>query len=124
MGRTLLEILMARDTFIFLLQHLGFVINLKKSALHPVEQMQFLGLVIETDKMTFALSEKKLKHVSPQSEEIFKQPKLQSLISQSCLGCCHQLSRPFYQLESSFDIFNRSKYQLYRKKDPTVVIWH
>ena len=35
MGRTLQEILMARDTLIFLLQHLGFVINLKKSVLHP-----------------------------------------------------------------------------------------
>ena len=35
MVRTLQEILMARDTLIFLLQHLGFVINLKKSVLHP-----------------------------------------------------------------------------------------
>ena len=30
---------------IFLLQHLGFVINLKKSVLHPVKQIEFLGLV-------------------------------------------------------------------------------
>ena len=30
MGRTLEEILMSRDTLIFLLQHLGFAINLKK----------------------------------------------------------------------------------------------
>ena len=29
MGRTLQEILMARDTLIFLLEHLAFVINLK-----------------------------------------------------------------------------------------------
>ena len=39
----------------------GFVINLKKSVLHPVKQIEFLGLVIDTKKMTFALSEKKLK---------------------------------------------------------------
>ena len=45
MGRMLPEILMARDTLIFLLQHLGFVINLKKSVLHPVKQIEFLGLV-------------------------------------------------------------------------------
>ena len=64
MGRTLPEILMARDTLIFLLQHLGFVINLKKSVLHPVKQIEFLGLVIDTEKMTFAFTEKKLKHVS------------------------------------------------------------
>ena len=49
MGRKSPEILMARDRLIFLLQHLSFVINLKKSALHPVKQ-------IDTDKMTFALS--------------------------------------------------------------------
>ena len=37
MGRTLPEILMAKDTVIFLLQHLGFMINLKKSALRNRE---------------------------------------------------------------------------------------
>ena len=46
MERTLPEILMARDTLIFLLQHLGFVISLQKPALHP----EFLGLVIGTWK--------------------------------------------------------------------------
>ena len=59
MGRTLPEILIARDTLIFLLQHLGFVINLKKSVPHPVKQIQFLGLVIDIEKMTLAFSEKK-----------------------------------------------------------------
>ena len=67
MGRKLSEILMARDRLIFLLQHLSFVINLKKSVLHPVKQ-------IDADKMTFSLSEEKLKHVSQQFQEIFKQP--------------------------------------------------
>ena len=61
MGRTLPEILMATDILIFLLQHLGFVINLKKSVLHPVKQMEFLGLVTDAEIMTLALSEKKIK---------------------------------------------------------------
>ena len=68
MGGKLPEILMTRDRLIFLLQQLNFVINLKKSVLHPVKQ-------IDTDKMTFALSEEKFKHVSQQFQEIFKQPK-------------------------------------------------
>ena len=38
-GRTLQDILMASDTLIFILQHLGFVINLKKSVLQPVQQI-------------------------------------------------------------------------------------
>ena len=75
MQRTLPEILMERDTMIFLLQHLGFVINLKKSVLHPVKQMEFLGLVIGAEKMTFAHLEKKLKHVPQKCQEIFKQTK-------------------------------------------------
>ena len=42
MGRTLEEILMSRDTLIFLLQHLSFVINLlKKSVLKPSQQIEF-----------------------------------------------------------------------------------
>ena len=65
-GRTLPEILMARGTLIFLL-HLGFVINLRKVVLHPVKQIEFMGLVINTEKMTLALSEKKLKRVSTMS---------------------------------------------------------
>ena len=65
-GRTLPEILMARGTLIFLL-HLGFVINLRKVVLHPVKQIEFMGLVKNTEKMTLALSEKKLKRVSTMS---------------------------------------------------------
>ena len=60
MGRMLPEILMVRDALVFLLQHLGFVIKLEKSVLHPVKQIEFLGLVIDTEKMTLVLSEQKL----------------------------------------------------------------
>ena len=57
-GRTLPEIFMARETLIFLLQHLGFVINLKKSVLLPVKQIEFVGLVIDNGKITLAFAEK------------------------------------------------------------------
>ena len=59
MGRTE-EILMSRNTLIFLLQHLGFVINLKKSVLTPSQQIEFLGLTIDTYTMTVALTEEKM----------------------------------------------------------------
>ena len=55
---------MARDIFIFLLKDLGFVINLKKSLHHPVKQIAFMVLLIDTENMTLAPSEKKLKHMS------------------------------------------------------------
>ena len=47
----------AADTLIFLLQKLGFVINLEKSFLHPVKQLEVLGLQINTEERTLSLSE-------------------------------------------------------------------
>lgn len=44
MGKTLVEILMNRDTIIFLLQHLGLVINIGKSQLEPSIEMEFLNV--------------------------------------------------------------------------------
>ena len=46
MSQTLEELLMSRDTIIFLLTQLGFVIYLKKSILVPVQQIEILGLEI------------------------------------------------------------------------------
>ena len=57
-------VLVTRDTLIFLLQHLVFLIKFKKSVLHPVKQVQFLGLMIDTKKMNLPFSDKKSKHVS------------------------------------------------------------
>ena len=53
------KMFMARDTLIFLLQHFGFAINFKKSVRHPVKQNEFLGLVIDTEKMTLSSFEEK-----------------------------------------------------------------
>ena len=64
MGSMLQAVLVTRDTLIFLLQHLVFLIKFKKSVLHPVKQVQFLGLMIDTKKMNLPFSDKKSKHVS------------------------------------------------------------
>ena len=67
MESTLPEILMVRDTLIFLLQHLDLVINLQKSVFYPVKQIEFLGLVIDIEKMNLAFSVKTIKRVSTMS---------------------------------------------------------
>ena len=56
MVQTLKEISQAKETLIFLLQNLGFVINFKKSQLTP----EFLGLVINSVNMTLALPQEKV----------------------------------------------------------------
>ena len=39
LGKSMSELFMARDSAIFLLQHLGFVINLKKCVLDPLQEI-------------------------------------------------------------------------------------
>ena len=55
LGKSMSELFMARDSAIFLLQHLGFVINLKKCVLDPVHEIWFLGLIVNSETMTLPL---------------------------------------------------------------------
>ena len=65
---------MSRGTLIFLLQHLGFVINLKKSVLKPSQQIEFLGLEIDTHSMTSALTEEKKEKVILKRQNLLSHP--------------------------------------------------
>ena len=57
------ELEIARDTLIFLFQHLGFVINVKKSELTPSKRMEFLGVIIDSVNMEMSLSEEKVQKI-------------------------------------------------------------
>ena len=46
LGKTFQEVLMTKCTMIFLLQHLDFVINFKKTLIIPTQKTDFLGLMI------------------------------------------------------------------------------
>ena len=61
MGQTMDESLMSRDTAIFLLQHLGFVLNLEKSILNPLQEIEFLGVTMNSLKMYLSLPPEVLK---------------------------------------------------------------
>ena len=86
MGRTVEEILMSRDTLIFLLQHLGFVINLKKSVLKPSQQIEFLGLKIDTHSMTSALTEEKKEKVILKRQNLLSHPQTTALELTQLIG--------------------------------------
>ena len=58
MGSTLPEILMVRDTQSFCIMTFGFCDQLQKISLYPVKQIEFQSLIIDTEKLTLALSEK------------------------------------------------------------------
>ena len=61
MFQSIENLLVARNTVIFLLQHLGFEINFKKSVMEPVQKIEYLGLVINWIRMTLSLTEEKVK---------------------------------------------------------------
>ena len=67
------EILMNRGTVIFLLQHLGFVINWKKSVLTPVQEIAFLGLTINSVHSRTFFKQNKNSESSFRMSEIVKQ---------------------------------------------------
>ena len=51
-GRTREETIALRDTLILLLQCLGMVINQKKSVITPVQEIEFLGMIVNSKEIT------------------------------------------------------------------------
>ena len=60
LGATVQETLMARDTLIYVLQHLGFTVNFQKSVLDPSQTIEFLGINVDSNKMKLSLPEEKM----------------------------------------------------------------
>ena len=65
------RLLVTRDTVIFLFQYLGFVINLKKSVMEPVQTIEYLDLVINFIRITISLAEEKVKRNLQEYKIIF-----------------------------------------------------
>ena len=78
-GNSVKEILIGTDTVVFLLQHLGFVINLKKSILTPQQKIVLLGLLVDSLNMSLCLTPGKLMKVTSQCLEMYKTEKVSIL---------------------------------------------
>ena len=83
MGGTLEQILMSRDMLVFLLQHLGFIINFKKSALQPTQEARFLGLTTDTVKMILVLTGEKLIRITGLRQDLLSLPQTTVITSQN-----------------------------------------
>ena len=68
MSQTIEELFISRDTVIFLLTHLGFVINLNKSMLNLVQKNKFLGLEIDSVAMKLSLTQRKVEEIVQMSQ--------------------------------------------------------
>ena len=70
------DLLMGRDILIFMLQHLGFLINIKKSSLQPRSPLEFFGVIKYSMEMTLSLSKEKALKVKNQCQEILGSEKV------------------------------------------------
>ena len=62
------EITLARDTLIFFLQGLGFLINIQKSVFQPCHVIQFLGIETDSVNMTLGLPQEKKDQIVQQCQ--------------------------------------------------------
>ena len=80
------EIIMARDTSIFLLKHLGFVISLKKCVLDPVQEIEFLGLIVNSQTMTLPLPKENIVEIKSQCLSFYKASEVSLLDLKKLIG--------------------------------------
>ena len=73
MASTKKELIQARDTLIFLLQNLGFLVNKNKSVLHPDQILQFLGMEINSKEMSASLPQEKKDKIISHCQGILKE---------------------------------------------------
>ena len=72
LGNSMSKIITARDSVIFLLQHLGFVINLKKRVFNPVQDIEFFDLIVNSQAMTLSLPKEKIVKIKDQCPSLYK----------------------------------------------------
>ena len=68
--KTLEETILSRDTVIFLLQNLRFVINSKKSVLHLTQRTEFLEMIINLVEITVSQPQEKVESISKRCQDI------------------------------------------------------
>ena len=72
-GDSLQNIMLSRDTLIFILQNLGFVINFQKSVLNPSHRIQFLSVEIDSLTMIVSFSLQKKEQIMSQCQDLLNQ---------------------------------------------------
>jgi len=71
---------------IFLLQNLGFVINIQKSQLEPGQEIEFLGVIVNSSKMELTLPSEKVEKILNQCEKLLSQKVVSILELTKLLG--------------------------------------
>ena len=86
MSHTINGLEIATDTFYFLLQGLSFVINLQKPVLVSLQKIEFLGLEIDSVRMTLTLPQEKVKKLRLKCQKLISNPKTTLWVVTSLVG--------------------------------------
>ena len=70
-GQTTEDNLISIDTTIYLLQRVGFILNMEKLILNPVQEIEFLGLTVTSANTTLSLPEQKVKRIQDQCQDLY-----------------------------------------------------
>ena len=107
MSQTINILEIARNTLIFLLQSLGFVINLQKFVLVPLQRITLLGPEIDSVKMALTLSQEKVEKLKIKCQKLISDQRTTLWEMTSLLG--PQQHRQCCQLCCKSGFFNNSK---------------
>lgn len=77
---------MARDPVIFLLQHLRIIINFKNFILEPIQDIEFLVMVINSKTMALFLTQRKEQKMKNHCLKVFTAPIITLLDLTKLLG--------------------------------------
>ena len=124
MCQTIEGLNIAKHTLILLLQQLGFIINLKKSVLSATQNLEFLGLEVDSVNMTLILPMEKVKSLTQKYRKLMENPKptlweITSLISSLC-STAHAVMPAFLQIR----YLQQQQVEYIKKKFPHHSIVH
>ena len=73
-------------TALFLLENLGFIINNKKSSLSPSQQIDFLGITVDSQVMELKLLGEKIKKIRTEAQNLLTLPEAPARLVAQLLG--------------------------------------
>ena len=103
------EIFTSRDSGLFLLQHLVFVISLKKCVLYPVQEIELLGLILNSHTMTFSLPNEKIVKIKDQCLSFHKASEV------SLLDLTNLIGTPFSTIQAVHPARRQLRFLQYSK---------
>ena len=76
------DLIVDMNSTIWLLEHLGFLINWKKSVMIPSQKLEYLGFLVDSKKMSLSLPEDKIVKIQLECQLLLEQ----DIVSARCLS--------------------------------------